>query len=66
MVKEAERRRTAKPELNMLYQDIGNLDNWLENPNRTLGSYSGTQLTNEVSAMANAIGKSIVNRYNNG
>lgn len=66
MVKEAERRRLVGPEKNMLYQNIGNLDDWLEDPNRVLGSYSGTQLTNEVSAMAGAIGKSIVDRYNKG
>jgi hypothetical protein len=42
MAKEAERRRTAKPEMNMMYQNIGTLDDWMENPNRTLGSYSGT------------------------
>ena len=66
MVKEAERRRIAKPEHNMLYQNMGNLDDWMENPNRVLGSYSGTQLTNEVSALAAAAGKDIIRRYNDG
>lgn len=66
MVREAERRRAAKPELNMLYQNIGNLDDWMENPNRVLGNYSGTQLTNEVSALAAAAGKDIIRRYNDG
>lgn len=66
MVKEAERRRAVGSEKNMLYQNIGTLDDWMDDPNRVLGNYSGTQLTNEVSAMASAVGKSIIARYNNG
>lgn len=66
MVKEAERRRAVGPEKNMLYQDIGNLDKWMEDPARILGSYSGTQLSSEVAAMAKAVGDSMVGLANSG
>lgn len=66
MVKEAERRRAVGPEKNMLYQDIGNLDKWMEDPARVLGSYSGTQLSSEVAAMAKAVGDSMVGLANSG
>jgi len=42
-VKEAERRRALiGSDKNMLYQDMGTLDDWMDNPDRVLGSYSGT------------------------
>lgn len=64
MVKEAERRRAADPSKNMLYQDIGNLDRWMEDPSRVLGSYSGTQLSSEVAAMTKAVGDSMISLAN--
>ena len=66
MVKEAERRRAAKPEHNMLYQNIGTLDDWMDDPNRTLGSYSGTQLSAEVSSMMSAAAKDMIKLDNDG
>ena len=65
MVKEAERRRTEK-DPSMMYQSIGTLDNYLDDPNRTLGRYSGTQLTNDVASIAKAVGNSIIQKANNG
>jgi len=64
MVKEAERRRAIGPEKNMLYQNIGTLDDWMKNPDRALGSYSGTQLSSEVAAMTKAVGDSMISLAN--
>lgn len=65
IVKEAERRRAEK-DPTMMYQDIGTLDDYLENPNRTLGRYSGTQLTNDVASLSKAVGNSIISKANSG
>lgn len=65
IVKEAERRRAEK-DPSMMYQDIGTIDDYLDNPNRILGRYSGTQLTNDVASLSKAVGNSIIQRANNG
>lgn len=65
MVKEAERRRAEK-DPSMMYQSIGTIDDYLDAPNRTLGRYSGTQLTNDVASLAKAVGNSIIQKANNG
>ena len=65
MAKEAERRRTEK-DPTMMYQSMGNLDDYIDNPDRILGRYSGTQLANDVGALSSAVGKSIINQENSG
>lgn len=70
MSKIADARKLAMAEgrgADMLYQDIGILDNYLDNPNYSPSSYNGAQLTKEVSDAASALAKGLINagKYGN-
>lgn len=69
MSKIADARKLAMAEgrgADMLYQDLGILDNYLDNPNYSPSSYNGAQLTKEVSDAASALAKGLINAGNYG
>lgn len=69
MSKIADARKLAMAEgrgADMLYQDLGILDNYLDNPNYSPSSYDGAQLTKEVSDVASALAKGLINAGNYG
>lgn len=70
MSKIADARKLAMAEgrgADMLYQDLGILDNYLDNPNYSPASYNGAQLTKQVSDAASTLAKGFINagKYGN-
>lgn len=58
-VKAAELIRAQNKDNDYLHENIGDLDLWMDDPNRTIRGYSGNRLMTETSAMMGSIAKSM-------